>query len=69
MDVKVDERIMTSLGMSIFLATLVTVLLITMFLTDDISGVLIVVGHPPSAVALHDLGVIIIGGFLIAVCG
>ena len=69
MDVKVDERIMTSLGMSIFLATLVTVLLITMFLTDDISGVLIVVGHPPSAAALHDLGVIIIGGFLIAVCG
>ena len=30
MDVKVDERIMTSLGLSIFLATLVTVLLITM---------------------------------------
>ena len=78
MDVKVDERIMTSLGLSIFLATLVTVLLVTMscismilggkFLTDDISGVLIVVGHPPSAAALHDLGVIIIGGFVIAVC-
>ena len=37
------------------------------FLTDDIPGVLIVVGHPPSAAALHDLGVIIIGGFVSAV--